>query len=246
MQLYLVRHAQSINNANVDNPALRMADPPITDLGQQQTQHLVDFFKTTTETDRASDNMAWRYGGYEHMGFFFNHIVASPMLRSLQTAQILARGLKIPAFVWIEVHERGGLFTSTRGTVYGEPGLARRQFIDEFPEFDLPREINQAGWWRGNMESRGTSRLRAAHTARRLRDLALGDWQEQNVLLVSHAGFMDVLVKALLIELDPEADDTNFYFFYNTSVTRIDFLQGGQVGFRYMNRVMHLPLALIS
>ncbi len=246
MQLYLVRHAQSVNNANVDNPTLRVADPPLTNLGQQQAQHLADFFKTQTEVDRASDTMAWRYGGYEHMRFFFSHIVSSPMLRSLQTAQVLARELQLPAAVWVELHERGGLFTSNRGTVNGEPGLSRRRMLDEFAEFQLPREVNEAGWWRGNMESRGTSRLRATHTAQRLRDMARREWQEQSILLVSHAGFMDMLVKALLIDLHPEADDTHFYLFYNTSVTRIDFLQGGQMGFRYMNRVAHLPLTLIS
>ncbi|MEM6281156.1 MAG: histidine phosphatase family protein, partial [Chloroflexota bacterium] len=78
-------------------------------------------------------------------------------------------------------------------------------------------------------------------TAVKLRHLAKNEWQSKNVLLVSHAGFMDALLKAILLEELPAGEETTFFYFYNTSISRIDFLANGHMGVRYLNRIPHLP-----
>jgi 2,3-bisphosphoglycerate-dependent phosphoglycerate mutase len=45
MQLYLIRHAESTNNAKP--PRQRVEDPPITELGESQATHLAKWTSTT-------------------------------------------------------------------------------------------------------------------------------------------------------------------------------------------------------
>jgi hypothetical protein len=54
---------------------------------------------------------------------------------------------------------------------------------------------------------------------------------------------MDALLKALFRQFP---DRHLFYYHYNTAVSRIDLRSDGNLGVRYLNRVSHLPLELIS
>jgi len=56
--------------------------------------------------------------------------------------------------------------------------------------------------------------------------------------LVSHAGFLDILLKAIFDQL-PSRPHTMRYYHYNTSITRIDY-HGRRPVLHYMNRVDHL------
>lgn len=45
MELYFIRHGQSQNNANVQNPEYRESpDPELTEIGSAQANYLVEFF----------------------------------------------------------------------------------------------------------------------------------------------------------------------------------------------------------
>jgi len=245
MKLYLVRHGQSINNANVDHPGHREPDPPLTELGLEQAAVLAAYLRANAEPDQLSDTLAWRYGPSDALRFKVDRVITSPMYRALQTTAPLASSFGAPVKVWWDVCERGGMFHYTRGKPHGLPGLKRSAIRSEFPDYDLPTRISENGWWRGNQESREASRLRAADVASRLVGRAADEWRGEHVWLISHAGLLDALVKALNNNLTPQTDDGVVHFFYNTSVSRIDFFEGG-LGVRYINRVAHLPDALIS
>jgi len=247
MQLYLVRHAQSANNANIDQPSLRMADPPLTDIGFAQAAHLAQYLKTAIDLDRASDTLAWRYGGYEQMGLEFHRLLTSPMLRALQTVDPISKILDLPVKIWLDVHERGGLFLRSKEEKEKTTlGITREALRRDFPNFDLPQQITDVGWWRGGKEPPELSHIRARNAAEKLLSLAQTDWEDKNVVLVSHAGFLDLLLKALLMHPKAVEENQVFFFFYNTSLSRVDFRPSGHMGLRYLNRIPHLPPELVS
>lgn len=246
MQLYLVRHGQSANNANIDHPSRRVPDPPLTDLGMKQAALLADYLIHQPELDRASDTLAWRYGGLDQLRYRIHRLVTSPMHRALQTTAPLADKLNVPVKVWVELHERGGMYHYDSGVIQGHMGLTRAQIREQFPHYDLPTTITARGWWLGQLEPEAGSRQRARGVAQRLRDQARDAWRGQGVMLVGHAAFMDMLLKALMGTLSAETQDDPLYFFYNTSVSRIDFWDDGRLAVRYLNRVDHLLPSLIS
>ncbi|MFW5745705.1 MAG: histidine phosphatase family protein [Spirochaetota bacterium] len=63
------------------------------------------------------------------------------------------------------------------------------------------------------------------------------------VALVSHAGFMEALLRAMLDRL-PGASLTVYHL--NTAITRVDLEPGHELHLRYLNRVPHLPQELVS
>lgn len=247
MQLYLIRHAQSTNNATMDQPGTRVADPPLTELGHQQAEMLAEHFKHDLEVDQISDEMAWRDGNFEEYHFHFDRIICSAMHRSLQTAKPLGELMETPVLIWPDVHERGGLFMAQEsGRPIGKPGFTRERIMQDFPGFEIPDEITSKGWYtHDSIEPRNTSLQRALDVAKRLQDLARADWTKDNVAVISHGGFLDALMKAMLGDLSQATDDDR-YFFYNTSVTRLDFWGGSRMMIRYQNRVEHLPPEFIS
>ena len=246
MQLYLLRHAQSVNNALVDHPNSHQPDASLTELGQRQAQHLADYLKAHAEPDRCVDMMAWRYQNQAELGFQFDQIISSPMHRALQTTKPIAAALGAPVTVWGDLCERGGVFHDKGGQINGLPGLTRTQIANEFPAYDLPPRISEKGWWRGGQESKEASRLRVVDLVNRLHAYSVENWYRQKILLVTHAGLMDAMIKALMGNLNPATDTENLYFFYNTSLSRFDWIKGHGIGVRYLNRVDHLPPDIIS
>lgn len=85
-----VRHGESIGNA--ENRLQGMADYPLSDAGRAQASKLAE---------------RWR-----KQGIGFDHIIASPLVRAFETAQILAGGQPVePEPLWVErdMGERTGL-----------------------------------------------------------------------------------------------------------------------------------------
>ncbi len=241
MRLYLIRHAQSTNNANIDQPGNREPDPPLTSLGANQASYLAAHFHSSTNIDRATE-ITWSNG--DAPGYTIHRIICSPMQRALQSARPLATALEAPVCVWPDVCERGGVFLRQNGRFHGYPGLTRSAIAATYPGFELSNDITENGWWRGDLEPRGDSWQRAVRTAERLKDYARNDWRDDNVVMIIHAGFGDALLKALLGETR-DKEDTYFYF-YNTSITRLDFRASGSVVLRCLNRVEHLPTEMVS
>ncbi len=124
MQLYLIRHAQSENNAR--GQTQRVEDPSLTSLGHEQARRLARRLAPLGLT----------------------RLVCSPFLRALQTAEHLRQATGVPAEVRVEWHEKGGCVAGAqRDQMVGRPGMTRSRMRELFPGFAISAEIDGQGWW---------------------------------------------------------------------------------------------------
>lgn len=232
MELYIIRHAQSANNA-LQSPSERVEDPHITDLGLQQAELLASYVK---------EHAGPRMGDSRWSDLGITRIISSAMCRALQTSQYLSRSLGLPVEIWVEIHEWGGIYLdhSEAGGVVGYPGKTRSDILREFPDCILPDGITEQGWWNGTREEKSACQGRAIEVATRLWNLAESD---QRIAMISHGDFIDSLLKALFNQLP---GDGLYYRHSNTGITRLDLTGDGHLTNRYMNRIEHLPPELIS
>jgi broad specificity phosphatase PhoE len=237
MELFIIRHGQSTNNVSMIYDARdREADPPLTELGQKQAAKVADYLAKAQNFDHWVDRRAEDRETME--GFGITRLYVSPMLRTLQTSFPISKALGMPAEVWPDLHEHGGLhidWGDERG-VQGFPGLGRAAILEQFPGYVLPETITDEGWYdfsRG-VEDVGGSMARAIRVAGVLRSQANS---KQRIALVIHGAFADALVKALMNMLP----NHNIYFkMYNTGITCFEFRSDGRFLPLYMNRVAHL------
>lgn len=238
MQLYLIRHGQSTNNATMlaDPTNRQEADPPLTELGQQQAAAVARFMAEALNVDRwVEQPPATRQPVY---GVGATRLYVSPMLRTLQTCEPIAKALDLQPEIWVDIHEHGGIFLNygdERGIV-GFPGMNRSEISERFPNVKLSPDVRDNGWWdpAAGFESLESSQMRAIRVANSLRLKARSD---QRIVMVTHGTFLDHLIKAMLNILP--GNDFRFYH-YNTAVTHFDFLNGLTI-MRYQNRFDHLP-----
>jgi 2,3-bisphosphoglycerate-dependent phosphoglycerate mutase len=267
MILYLIRHAESENNAlatkirttagEFDESSFdeyrhnRTADPSLTAIGFEQAEILAQYLVHATPKHRAGldDPGDLEPGEFQGNPFGITRLYCSPMLRTLQTSRPLSRVLGLRPQVWIDIHEHGGMFdhTSEDRTVVGHPGLNRLQIGEQFPDCDLPQEITEEGWWFGKEEDHATCQGRAIRVTAELHRMAV-EAKDERIALVSHGTFLDSLLKALTGRLP---GNEFHYGLYNTSITRLDFTHSFETGLpftviRYTNRVDHLPHHLIT
>lgn len=230
MRLYLIRHAESENNAlSQDSLHRRKVDPDLTPLGYQQRDLLA------RHIGAARDAVG--------EGYTITHLYTSAMYRSLLTTKPVSDALGIRPTVWPDLHEKGGMFLERDGCVRGCTGMTRAAILSEFPGYQLPQEVSDRGWYDPEMgrEMETHSYYRAIKVARELRDRS----ESADVIaLVSHAGFLDVLLKAIFAQL-PSRPYTMRYYHDNTAITRINFHRGWAT-LHYLNRVDHLPADLRS
>ena len=137
MELYLIRHGQSANNrrkqALAEHPdtapaaaVTRMADPPLTDLGELQA----------------------RLAGESLRDEGITTLYCGPMLRTLQTAQIVGAVLDLSPHVFVGLHEWGGVWEPRDdGNSVQLPGLTREEMSALFPRFVVPADVTDRGWW---------------------------------------------------------------------------------------------------
>ncbi|MEA3377912.1 MAG: histidine phosphatase family protein [Chloroflexota bacterium] len=218
MELYLIRHAQSSNQL-LDDPEARVFDPRLTDLGERQALLLAQHLGAGKERARSS-------------GEPIDSLLCSPMWRALQTARPLSEALDLAPEAWVDVHEQ----------IYATEtyaGSTRHRIQAAFPDYVLPPEITDEGWWNRAGESVSECMERAIRVAESLRERAEA---EERIAIVSHARFLDSLLKAFLDRL-PGSD--SWYHHFNTGVSRLG-LGGDRLDVRYLNRVDHLPAALVS
>lgn len=244
MKLFLIRHAQSFNNALPAERELfdRVCDPPLTELGQQQAKLLAEHLAIGKNPEFSSWVSVEGTPSHNRRGYNITKLYCSAMHRALQTAKPIGQALGLKPEVWLDIHEHGGIYLDhydERGVV-GYPGKTRQEILAEFPDYTLPEAITGEGWWRGAHEDWPTCQGRAIKVAAALRAQAAS---EERLALVSHGGFLDALIKALL---NQSPSPHVFYYKFNTAISRIDFREDGRLDFRYWNRVDHLPQELIS
>lgn len=241
MELYIIRHGQSINNALSDDRP-RTPDAPLTDLGLEQARLLAAYLKDGRNRDPWY-NPSTGYSQLEHVADWgITHLYCSPMTRALQTTLPIAAALGLRPNVWLEIHEHGGVYQQRPDGVVGFAGRTRSEIETDFVGFSLPDAITDAGWWnpaRGS-ETMPEAIARAIQVAVDLRRRAESD---ERILMVTHGTFIDALLKALFSQLPSRS---MFYLHYNTGITRIDFLERERLLLRYLNRVAHLPPDKVS
>lgn len=230
MQVYLIRHAQSENNIlSHDSLHQRKLDPDLTALGYQQRDLLARHLAGAQDVNGE--------------GYAITRLFTSAMYRSLLTAQPLAEALDLQPTLWLDLHEKGGMFLRRNGRSTGFGGMTRREIQQQFPGYALTDEITEDGWYDASLgfEPETRSFFRAIKVAR-----ALQEWREREdtIALVSHAGFLDILLKAIFSQLPSQAYSMRYYH-NNTAITRITY-QGRQPVLHYLNRFEHLPAAMRS
>ncbi len=242
MELFLIRHAQSYNNALGDERR-RVVDPPLTDVGLRQAELLADFLANGTDYESAPCEGEPSNGG-NHCGHGITRLYTSAMQRALQTAQPIGRALGLRPEVWVDVHEHGGMWLDHGEPVgvVGYPGMRRSEIKSRFPDVILPTDVTEDGWYdpAQGYESWEQAAVRAEKVAERLR---AWDNPDDHIAIISHGGFTHLLLCALL-RVMPESDV--FFHHDNTGITRLRFRKNGQVSLRYLNRVSHLPGALVT
>lgn len=243
MELYLIRHGQSTNNALGTNPINRVRDAPLTETGQQQAAALAAYLAAG---GRREINVRYYPDTYRQEGHFGERVArlyCSAMLRALQTAQPVGAALGIAPEVWVDIHEHGGVYEEdSGGQRVGAPGLTRSEIVARFPGFALPDAVTENGWYNRPYETYAACQGRAIAVASTLRAWA-AEKNTPPIALISHGTFLDSLLKALLGALPGNG---HFYFHYNTGVTRLTLLADGRLGVHYFNRTAHLPDDLLT
>jgi len=158
MELYFIRHGQSQNNANWNNPDYKEnPDPALTENGHEQARIMAEFLKKNQAiTNDQNWNIQNRYG------FGLTHMYTSMMERAVYTAVPSAQALQIPLLAWKEIHEEGGIFSrGDKENLSGLPGRPRSFFAQNFPILTLPDDLDETGWWNRPFEAKEERQPRA-------------------------------------------------------------------------------------
>ena len=230
MTLFLIRHAQSANNALYDSSGStigRVEDPELTSLGVRQAQILADYLGDNDSSD----------GEYR-----FSHLYCSLMVRAVATATAVSKTCRLPVVAWPQVHERMGIFLEDElsGELIGQPGKTRAYFEEHYPELELPNSLNEHGWWNRPAETAVQWQKRARAFLEELR--RRHDDETDRVAVVTHGGFYHEVMMALT---GGTSSDGLWFTMHNTGITRIDF-RPSHTAVIYHNCLDHLSPELIS
>ncbi|TMV48994.1 histidine phosphatase family protein [Paenibacillus mesophilus] len=161
MDLFLIRHGQSIGNTVTYD----MADGELTGLGRSQAEKVLHGMKDAGVT----------------------HILSSPLIRAIETAQPLARATALPIRVWTETFE-----VRSKGAYRGPCESEMKRM---YPEIRFEDEVEPEGWYCSGDEDEEKAHGRALRILERLRREYSG---EERVALFSHSGFNRRLLLAAL------------------------------------------------
>lgn len=219
MKLYIIRHAQSQNNALPTSQ--RVPDAPLTELGLSQAQHLTQWAQRTQ----------------------FHELLTSPFRRTLQTSQLIYAASDANWLTWTQLHEQGGCVSGIdEASFQGEPGMTAESIRQEFPGCLVSPDIDDQGWWKS--QPRETDlQLQERVMAVKERIVTEFGTGERNIACVTHADFSQKLILALLGDDadNPLADRS----LLNASVTSFT-IDVNQVQMDGYSNVDHLPSELVS
>ncbi|HUS94048.1 MAG TPA: histidine phosphatase family protein [Patescibacteria group bacterium] len=247
MRLYLIRHAQSENNARwvrTRAPGGYVPDPLLTELGHKQAKTLAKFLKPNSR-----GGLGQKKDPFDRYGFHITHLYCSLMQRAIQTGAYISQALGLPLNGREDIHERGGLTgeDDKGGEPVGLPGPGRAFFTSHYPDLVLPDTVNDAGWWNRPYETREQANRRAGQLLDNL--TTHHNNLDDRVAMVTHGGFINTLLKELLGATKPDYDSgdlTGFWFGAgNASITKIEF-ESDLVLLVYHNRTDFMATKLIT
>lgn len=254
MELYVIRHCQSENNAlwaRSGSSEGRSPDPALTEVGHKQARYLADFLADGAGPNGAKEALSPQARGQNRCGYDLTHLYCSLMVRSVVTGTYIAETLDLPLVAWETIHERGGIYEhgADEEERIGLPGPNRTYFASNHPALVLPESLTEDGWWNRPYESVEQAEERARQFLRELLERH-GD-TDHRVGIVTHGGFFQSLLGVLFdfspmtANLGEETPQSRWIAMHNASVSRIDFFEDA-VALMYLNRVGFLPEELLT
>ncbi|MEZ6135640.1 MAG: histidine phosphatase family protein [Pirellulaceae bacterium] len=219
IQLLLIRHGQSANNALPEHQ--RVCDPGLTDLGVQQA----------ALTAAALRNVP------------FSGLYCSPFLRSLETMRPLAEAVQMSVSIRADLFEQGGCYSGhLPGEERGEAGMSRSELIQRYPQWQVDQRIGHSGWWGQPYELLAQATQRAECVVRWLHEQLLP--QGGIHALVIHADFKRLLLAALFAE-NASRIMPSIGPLHNTGVTRLAWAEN-HWQLQCFNATTHLPFEYVT
>ena len=217
-KLFLIRHAQSANNAKPDSE--RVPDPGITELGVEQSKLLASFIHRFEPT----------------------LLYCSPFLRSLQTLKPSASALGLMPIIRQDLFEQGGCHRGFEtGKRFAEPGMTRRELETHYSGWELDPRITEHGWNPlKEYETTSQARLRAHEVCRWFDNEPRHS--THRVAMMIHADFKVRLRESFLgiEDLDSHVAEP-----INTSISCL-IKSNGRWQLDFWNHFHHLPDHLVS
>ncbi len=170
MRLFLIRHAQSQNNALPESQ--RVEDPGLTDAGVEQAELLGDWITELKLT----------------------RLITSPFRRTLLTTEPIRRATSLEPMVRTPLHEHGGCYSGhTSDDIAGRPGMTRDEIEAEFCGYRVSTEIDGRGWWRSQPYESWEA---ASQRAKRLLEATQQEFgtTEERVAYVMHADIKTLFI----------------------------------------------------
>lgn len=191
MKLFIIRHAQSENNAKPEHQ--RVEDPGLTEIGYQQAERLAEW-STSLNLSR---------------------LFCSPFLRTLLTTAPIAKATGLTPEVRVDLHEFGGCMSGPSiETMVGRPGMTRQQIHRRFPNYRISEseQIDETGWWKSKPFE---TDQQVQSRARRLLTQTIAEFaqSDERVAYVMHADFKVTFLNLLC--------EQTLRFPFNTSVSEL-------------------------
>ena len=240
MELFIIRHGQSGNNA-LANIRDRSVDPPLTDLGERQAEMLGEYVARGENQELSRETTGNTKYELRH-GLGITSLFTSPMYRSLQTVQPVSRASGLAPRIWVDIHEEGGMFLNHGGDegLVGYPGRTRSEILAEFPDYVLPTSFDETGWWNKDHEDPASLLVRATKVSEQLREMAK---TEDRVAIITHGAFMNALLNAIFGHV---SEGHMYYRHHNTAISRFYMDGDGRFEVLYLNSTVHLDPESIS
>ena len=243
MKLYLIRHAESVNNVLYGTPheaSARSPDPEITDTGHHQAVALARHLAGTgngSDPDASTDNT--RYD--------LTHLYCSLMTRSIVTADYIARACGIRLEALADIFERKGIYEfDETGREVGLPGPARNYFTERFPEVALPPSVDHTGWWNRPAETNEQFIVRVKQS---LEDVKQRHAHTDDCVgMVVHGDYINQCINELMdTQSRYEKGDARFnnWVLHNTSISCFEVIPESH-NVVYLNRIDHLQPELVT
>ena len=162
MHLFLIRHGECL--AQIDPAVSNHPDTPLSPRGEQQAVAVAARVQ----------------------GLGISHIVSSPLVRALSTANCLAEATGHTIDVWPELRE---------GWLGRYQGFARQELIERFPRAMFTASMLEAGWTHPGDDTY-EALFDRAQTAMQRVQATFGP--DDRIAIVTHGGMANYLLHALL------------------------------------------------
>lgn len=204
MHLLLIRHGQSENNAFAAQSVEtyqqgRKPDPELTELGRRQAQALGKWIGSVSPRP--------------------TKLYASPMMRTIQTADPVAEALDLPIIINDLIFERPGPVQIVDGVETGHPGSPRSALSAITDRAVFPESITEEGWREARIETAAEAADRAGRIAKWIRDTHNDD---ECIAIVAHGAIGSMMLlhqntATSMIELHPDGYEVHW-------INRVDHL----------------------